>query len=222
MGWFSRYNKTNFEAGGCVLEDIPLGADVVLAADKFLAPRKIDSRDMLLTSSNQGQTPHCVGYSTAGYCEFIHWKIQHYPEQIDGDAIYAEAKKLDGSPNINGTWPKFGVEAAINLNLIKGKGKYIPSTRKDIQFALHQYGVCIAGLMITTEWNQVEKKTGMIIDLGNQAVKRGGHAILLCGYDDQGVYIQNSWGTEWGLYGFGMLRWSQFDKQFMNGMVIEA
>lgn len=220
MGLFSRYNKTNFDAGGCMLEEVPMGADIVLAAQKFMAPRKIDSRDMLLTSSNQGQTPHCVGYSTAGYCEFIHWKTHHYPEQMDGDAVYAEAKKMDGSPNVNGTWPKFGVRAAINLGLIQGNGKYVQKGRKNVKFALHQYGVCVAGFMITTEWNKVEKKSGLIVDMGNNAQNRGGHAVLLCGYDNTGVYIQNSWGTEWGLHGFGLLRWSQFDRQFMSGMVI--
>src|SRR5210317_2383104 len=118
MGLFTRYNKTNFDGGGCMIEDIPLGADIVMTAQKFLAPRKIDSRDMLLTSSNQGQTPHCVGYSTAGYCEFVHWKEKHYPEQKDGDAIYAEAKKIDGHNEVKGTWPKYGVQAAVRLGVI--------------------------------------------------------------------------------------------------------
>jgi len=220
MGWFTRYSKTNFEAGGCVIEDIPMGADIVLTAQKFTAPRKIDSRDMLVTSSNQGQTPHCVGYSTAGYCEYYHWKNEHYPKQLDGDAIYAKAKKYDKSPQVKGTWPKFGVQAAVKLGLITGKGKYIPNTRNDVKFALHQYGVCIAGFMITDEWNKVAKINGIISDFGNRAVKRGGHCVLICGYDESGVYIQNSWGEGWGLHGFGMLKWKQFDRQFMNGMVI--
>lgn len=222
MGFFSRYSKTDFKAGGCFIEDIPMGSEVILRAEKFIAPRKIDSRDMLLTSSNQGPMPHCVGYGTAGYCEFINWKIKHYPEQVDGDIIYAEAKKIDGSPNSNGTWPKFGVQAAINLGFIKGTGKYVNASREDVKFALHQYGVCIAGFMITDEWNQVEKKSGLIINLGNRAIRRGGHCVLLCGYDDFGVYIQNSWSEEWGIYGFALLSWEQFDRQFMNGMVIAA
>jgi len=220
MGLFTRYNKTNFEAGGCMMEDIPMGADIVLTADKFRAPRKIDSRDMLVKASNQGQTPHCVGYSTAGYCEYYHWKTEHYPKQLNGDAIYEIAKTLDRSPHVAGTWPKFGVKAAINLGLIKGKGKYVPKSRNDVKFALHQYGVCIAGFMITDEWNKVEKRHGMISDFGNRAVQRGGHCVLICGYDDNGVFIQNSWGAEWGLHGFGLLKWKQFDRQFMNGMVI--
>lgn len=220
MGLFTRYKKTNFEAGGCIIEDIPMGAPVVRSDKKFIAPRKIDYRDMLVASSDQGQTPHCVGFSVAGCCEFWHWKKEHYPKQFDGDAIYAEAKKIDGSPEVGGTWPKFGVQAAIKLGFIKGKGKYIDSPMKDVMFALHQYSVCIGGFMITDEWNKVEASNGKIIDLGNRAVKRGGHCVLICGYDKDGVYIQNSWGTGWALHGFALLSWAQFSRQFMNGMII--
>lgn len=222
MLWLKKYKKTNFKAGGCILEETtPKGFSKIKTSDKFVAPRKIDSRDMLLTSSHQGGSPHCVGYSTAGYCEFVHWKTKHYPQQIDGDHIYFEAKKLDNSPNVRGTWIKYGIQASINLNLIQGKGKLIPSNMQDIKFALHQYGVCIAGFRITNEWDKVERKTGIISDFGDKAKKRGGHAVLLCGYDSKGIYIQNSWGEEWGLHGFALLKWHQFDKQFKYAMVIE-
>lgn len=221
MGWFSRYNKTNFEAGGCILEDIPLGADVVLAADKFMSPRKIDFRDMLLASDDQGQTSQCVGFSVAGVVEFWHWRKSHYPKQFDAVAIYNEAKKIDGQPNIKGTWPKFGVQAAVNLGFIKGKGKYVPNTINDIKFTLHEHGVFIGGFMINSDWNHVDKKTGLIRST-KYATKRGGHAIVCAGYDDKGLYIGNSWSSNWGIHGFAILEWEQVEEQFMNGMVIEV
>ena len=216
---FSKYKKTNFEAGGCLMEDIPMGADMVRTDPKFIAPRRIDYRDMLAPSSNQQQTPHCVGYSTAGVCEFWHWKKEHYPKQFDGDAIYFEAKKLDGSPSVNGTWPKFGVQAAMNLGFIKGKTKYIPNIIDDIKFTLHEIGVFVGGFMITTDWNIVDKNTGLIKNSGD-ATKRGGHAVAVCGYSDIGLYIQNSWSGTYGCHGFCILGWEQTQEQFMNGMVI--
>jgi len=220
MSWFSKYNKTNFEAGGCKMGSIPMGAPVVKTNKKFYAPKKIDSRDMCLASSNQYKTPHCVGYGTAGYCEYYHWKKEHFPEQLNGDAIYAEAKKLDKQPNISGTWPRFGIQAAINLGFIKGKGEYVPSSILDIKFALHEYAVVIAGFKITNEWNQVEKKSGLIRDLGSNAVTRGGHCVLIVGYDATGIYIQNSWGAEWGIHGFAILPWHKVEKQLITAMVI--
>jgi len=212
------YKKTNFKAGDLIPEEVPLaGPEVYKAAKKFRAPRKIDNRDMCLASSNQGQTPHCAGYSTAGYIEFQNWKTLHYPEQVDGDAIYFAAKKIDDY-NGDGTSLSSAMQGAINLGLIKGKKKYVPPTQNDIKFALHEFGVCVAGFMITNEWNYVDSK-GIIRNLGNKATDLGGHAVLLCGYDKKGVYIQNSWGEIWGLYGFALLSWEQVDKQLFSGMV---
>ena len=222
MGLFSKYKKTNFEAGGLLLPDRPLGARDGLQADaKFVAPRKIDNRDMLLSSSNQGQFPHCAGYTMAGVCEYYHWKRNHYPIQFSGDNIYLKAKEIDGYGG-NGTYLRFAVQAANLLNLIKCEGIDLGNSRDNIKFALHEYDVALAGFMITNEWNLVDKKTGRIKDLGSDANTRGGHAVLLCGYDSHGVYIQNSWSEEWGLHGFGLLSWAQFDRQFMKGMAVKV
>ena len=34
--------------------------------------------------------------------------------------------------------------------------------------------------------------------------------MVAVGYDQQGAYIQNSWGTGWGSKGFGVLPWDAF------------
>lgn len=214
-----KYKKTNFESGGCIIEDIPMGSEVVDKAKKFIAPRKIDLRDMLISSSNQGETHNCVGYSTAGCCEFWHWKKKHYPLQFDGDAIYKEAKKIDGSPHINGTWIRYGVQASINLGFINGKGKYVPNTINDIKFTLHEHGPFVGGFMITTDWNIVNKKTGLIKSTEG-AFLIGAHAVTVCGFSNDGLMLQNSWSDTYGIYGFCILGWEQVQKQFMNGMVI--
>lgn len=82
--------KTNFDADGWVEEEGEIQEEEALLATprNFVAPRKVDFRDMCLKTSDQGQTPHCTGYSTAGYIEVQNWRRKHYPEQIDGDSIY--------------------------------------------------------------------------------------------------------------------------------------
>jgi len=211
--------KTNYVAGDLIREYLPLsGPKTLTAHPKFIAPRKIDNRDMCLSSSNQGQTPHCAGYSTAGYIEYKNWKALHYPKQVNGDKIYAEAKKFDGS-TAEGTTLSAAAKGAISLGLITGKGRHVPPTRNNIKYALHEHGICTVGFAITNEWNYVDAK-GRIANLGSKAKAIGGHAVLLCGYNDEGVYIQNSWGPNWGKHGFALLRWKQFDKQLMLGLVI--
>jgi len=219
---FRKYNKTNFKSGYLLEDHIPLTVERTIKTDKnFIAPRKIDNRDICLCSSDQGNTPHCAGFATAGFIEFHNWRLKHYPEQVDGKIIYLEAKKNDGFSG-DGTYLNFATKAAIDLNLIRGKPKKVVPCQNDVKFAIHEYGVCIAGFRITDEWNIVEKKNGTIINLRDKAKNRGGHAVLLCGYHEtEGVYIQNSWGESWGVYGFAILSWEQFSRQIFDAMVID-
>ena len=210
---------THFKAGFCHKEQLPVGTKIVKTNTEFLAPRKIDNRDMLLMSSNQGNTPHCAGYATAGYIEFQNWKHLHYPRQVDGDEIYRQAKTIDWIKS-EGTTLSSAIKGAIQLGFIKGELKAIKKTRIAIKFAIHQYGVVVSAFDITDEWNYVNGKTGMLNILDGEAEDLGGHAVLLCGYDKDGVYIQNSWGENWGVHGFAIVPWELFDKQFYSGRVI--
>lgn len=220
LEFLSVYKKTNYRGGYLRKDSIPLSVDNTnLVSKDFLAPRKIDSRDLCLSSSNQGNTPHCAGFSTAGFIEVQNWKKLHFPQQVNGDKIYERAKELDKEP-VDGTTLNYAAQAAIELGFIKGNLKFVNPSRNDVKFAMHQYSVCVVGFNITDEWNSVSSKTGQISKNANPQFI-GGHAVLLCGYDSNGVYIQNSWGTDWGLYGFAWLSWEQFDKQIMSGIIIE-
>lgn len=211
--------KTNFQAGYLKLKDIPLSASNTLSApQKFVAPRKLDFRDMCIATSNQGTTPHCAGYSTAGFIEIQNWRKKHYPEQVDGDRVYKKAKEYDSYEG-DGTTLDCAVKAALELGLIKGKEKFISRSKSAVQFAIHEFSACIAGFLITDEWNYCHKN-GRISNFKDKARDLGGHAVLICGYDPYGPFIQNSWGTSWGLHGFCHLSWKQFKKQFMSGVCI--
>lgn len=231
---FWKYGKTEFESGGLIESPMPKADEALMAVPlEFRAPRKIDVRDMCLSSSNQYKTPNCAGYTVAGYIEYYNWKTKHYPEQVDGDIIYEAAKQLDRNKK-PGTTLLNAARGAMNLHLIKGTPKFVgyPSSdsnlsdaekkKLSIQFALHEYGVCLSGFSITNEWDYVDKNTGIIRDLGDKAQSKGGHAVLLCGYDSSGVYIQNSWGESWGHYGFGILSWEMLNRQFMQALVIDS
>jgi len=221
---FSRkfYKKTNFDTGGLLESDGKrdiFSDDLLLAPSRHTYPKELDFREMCLQASDQDQTPHCAGFSTAGYIEIKNWRSKHYPEQVDGDAIYVEAKKLDGRPNSAGTRMECAAQAALNLGLIDGDIKKVGRQIDDIKCAIHEHGSCVAGFRITNEWNMVNGY-GIIRDLGDNAQSRGGHAVLICGYNRDGVFIQNSWGAKWALYGFALLSWKQVQSQFMGGVVI--
>jgi hypothetical protein len=72
-------------------------------------------------------------------------------------------------------------------------------------------GVLYATATVHTGWDKV-RSDGII-----KAEKRvtGGHAFLLVGYDEDGFWLQNSWGPYWGKNGFCHLSYSDW---LENGM----
>jgi len=215
---FIPIKSSNFSGGGLILNrPLATAKNSFTSPSNFIAPIKLDFRDMCIKTSNQLSTPHCAGFSTAGMIEVKNWKEKHYPEQLDGDAIYKEAKKIEGNDN-PGTSLEYTGTAAINLKLIKGNLQFVKKSIDSIKFCIHTHTTFVAGFMITDEWNRVDKK-GRIGDIEFPA-QLGGHAVLVCGYDSIGVYIQNSWGSGWGIHGFAIIPWNKVTQQFIYGMVI--
>ena len=49
---------------------------------------------------------------------------------------------------------------------------------------------------------------------------QGGHAVLVCGYDEGGFLIMNSWGKSYGKDGKVYVSNRAFERQFMYGAVL--
>jgi len=76
--------------------------------------------------------------------------------------------------------------------------------------ALHDVGILYASAAIHEGWGNVDHD-------GKIPFRRpcgGGHAFAIVGYDEHGFWIQNSWGTDWGLGGFGRI---SYDDWLENG-----
>ncbi|MBI5851258.1 MAG: C1 family peptidase [Planctomycetes bacterium] len=48
----------------------------------------------------------------------------------------------------------------------------------------------------------------------------GGHAVILCGYDERGFLAKNSWGAEWGDRGYFVVGWDYHALYAAQGLVI--
>jgi len=214
---FSSIKRTDFIADGISLS-VPQSS-LTSVNSKYRYPRVIDSRDLCIMTSDQGQTPHCVGYSTAGYLEIEFWKRFHYPVQFPADAIYKQAKTFDSDKG-DGTSLESGLAAAKVLGLFKGTVQTFGNDIDTIKFMLHTHGRFVGAFGITDEWNSVNIKTGCIGNFSSPKTL-GGHAVLICGYCDVGLYVQNSWGFDgWGKYGFALIPWNLVQIQFYYGAVI--
>lgn len=183
----------------------------------FVSPRKIDSRDLCLMPDQQGDNPYCSAYTVSGFLEVILWKKNHYPKKIDALEMYRVSKKFDFYDG-EGTSLEACCRSAEHLGIVQNSTiRFVDRGINPIKFSIHTHSVMMGAFNITEDWFY-PKKNGVINNIKNNSV--GHHAVLVCGYDTNGIYIKNSWGPKWGHYGFAHLDWNLVNKQFMYGMIL--
>jgi len=169
-------------------------ADAVRELEKVYLPRpvKVWASGRVL---DQGDTPHCVGFSWAGWGISTPvvdpWTDEH------GHSIYRACKVIDGEPRKeNGSTVRSGAKVMVNRGRIR---TYFFA--RDVDEALDylaRFGPVIFGtvwtdgMMRPSAWSKVIRPTGRVV---------GGHAWLALGVDSRYVTIRNSWGTGWGKAG---------------------
>lgn len=196
------------------------------AAPKFRGPPRLLLSGYCTPVENQGAKPWCAAYSASSYAENILWRVKGYREEIDPAPVYAHAKRIDGAPDGDGTYLECALDALLeqglfdrNVSKVKTFGGRMfgsDTALDDLKYAVHRYGVCVAGFNITSEW--FDPKGDVI--RGERAARQGGHAVTVCGYDETGVLILNSWGADYARNGFVYLSNKAFDDQFMYGALL--
>lgn len=81
----------------------------------------------------------------------------------------------------------------------------------DLQAAIREVGAIYVSAMVHDGWQNLD---------GGHTIPRiaepadpgdlGGHAFAVVGYTEQGFIVQNSWGGDWGRYGFALLPYSDW------------
>ncbi len=66
-----------------------------------------------------------------------------------------------------------------------------------------------------------EKKPVISIEPGEEAL--GGHAFVIVGYDDEraAFWVHNSWGPEWGVEGYALLPYADWEARGQDAWVVE-
>ena len=88
-------------------------------------------------------------------------------------------------------------------------GAYLRVNHRDLvamHAALAEVGILYATASVHAGWDDV----GADGSIAPQAQLLGGHAFAIVGYDEQGFWIQNSWGTGWGRRGFGRIAYADW------------
>lgn len=132
------------------------------AAPKFRGPPRLLLSGYCTPVENQGAKPWCAAYSASSYAENILWRVKGYREEIDPAPVYAHAKRIDGDPDGDGTYLECALDALLeqglfdrNVSKVKTFGGRMfcsDTALDDLKYAVHRYGVCVAGFNITSEW----------------------------------------------------------------------
>lgn len=157
-----------------------------------------------LTVSNQGLVPSCVGHSVAEIKQEKEFR-QKISKTFDGDWIYNECKKIDGIPQIKGTYLRTGLEVLRNLGA-KPIDSNDPSPYKislyarnddgsfeGLKKAIFLYGSALVGFTGSNEGWQGEFVRP---PLPNETT--WGHAVSLIAYEKDYIIGHNHWGSAWG------------------------
>lgn len=202
------------------IESLPI---LQAKSKKFVAPETIDLRDYCIKPQDQGDTPYCTAYAAVGFLSNILWRKNDYPETFDPYSVYKLAKEIDNNPDVKGSSLNAALQALINLECFN---KDICSVKvlRDIQqvkYAIHKFGCCLLGLNISNEWYDCFNNNKSTISGKSNNTQIGGHAVLACGYNRDGIFIQNSWDSTWGSYGFALISWEELAREFLYGAVID-
>ena len=187
---------------------------------------------------DQGTEGACTGFGLATSVNYLLRKRQVIPDTMSVSPwmLYELARRYDEWPgekyegsSARGAmkgWHKHGVcatgfcetggrlsDEALRDAPKRSLGAYFRVNHKDLvsmHSAIAEVGVLYATAAVHSGW----EKVGADGVIRKEEQILGGHAFAVVGYDEDGFWIQNSWGTGWGKGGFARIG---YDDWIANG-----
>jgi hypothetical protein len=151
----------------------------------------------ILVQLDQGQTPHCVGFSGGDYLGGAPVEDINITDDT-GHAIYYECKVRDGQPKVeNGS----SIHSLAGVLQDRGRlGTYVWARSTD---EMTQWLLTKGNVVVGTNWYDAMfyPKASGIVDISGTLA--GGHAYVAVGVDTVAGYYEfkNSWSRNWGVNG---------------------
>lgn len=218
-----KIDPKKYRANGLIipgdLDDMP---SLKCGNGRFVAPKTIDLRDYCIETRDQGELPWCAAFTAVGFASNVIWRKTDYPTAFDPSTYYRYAKEIDGSPGQDGTTLVAVLKALLHYKVFDPEICSVKVLRSEdqVRYAIHKFGCCLLGMFITKEWYNCSQNNMAICGKSDRE-DVGGHAVLCCGYTRDGVIIQNSWSSNWGSYGFALITWEEFRREFSYGAVLD-
>lgn len=195
---------------------------------------------------DQGQEGACTGYALATVVHYLLARRSIEPDRqaVSPRMLYEMARRYDEWPgeNYDGSsargamkgWHKHGVcaeddwpsqparkaggldEARVTAARRRPLGAYFRVNHLDLvamHSAIAEVGILYATASVHEGWNRV----GRDGNIRREGRLLGGHAFAIVAYDDEGFWLQNSWGKDWGSRGFARL---SYDDWLENGTYV--
>ena len=188
--------------------------------------KQIDNRNPSLVL-DQGEEGACTGFGLAAAINILNEKQGRTGFRASMRMLYEMAKKHDEWPGFEyeGSSCRGAITGWYHMGVcLDSKWKYVENkpghltvdaafearnntlgayyrlgTRiSDYHAALNEAGVIYCSAEVHAGWERPSKRTGVIPVKGDSL---GGHAFTIIGYDHRGFWVQNSWGSSWGLRG---------------------
>ncbi|MFH0783926.1 MAG: C1 family peptidase [Pseudomonadota bacterium] len=187
---------------------------------------------------DQGHEGACTGYGLAAVAHYLLRvrKIDPDPGQVSPQMLYAIARRYDewAGEDYEGSscrgamkgWYKHGVCAAdiwtsnasvpqvLSHEMVadavrRPLGAYFRVNHKSLvamHAAITEVGILYASANVHTGWQKVRQDGLIPLEEG----LLGGHAFAIVAYDQDGFWIQNSWGENWGFGGFAHISYEDW------------
>lgn len=183
---------------------------------------------------DQGREGACTGFGLAANVNYLLRRRKIIPDRVSVSPymLYQMARRYDEWPgeNYDGSsargamkgWHKHGVcagdlcadstrvsEEALRDAPKRSLGAYFRVNHKDLvamHCAIAEVGILYATAAVHTGWEHVGPDG--VIKRADEII--GGHAFAIVAYDEDGFWIQNSWGPGWGKEGFARISYDDW------------
>jgi hypothetical protein len=144
-------------------------------------------------------------------------------ENYEGSSVRGAIRGWhDNGVTSEGSWP-FVMGKPGRLTIKRAKegrsntvGAYyrVRPVVSDYHAALNEAGVIVVSAQVHSGWNNPRKKIPF------RKRTEGGHAFAVVGYDEEGFWVQNSWGSSWGDGGFALWTYEDWARNVMDAWVV--
>ena len=194
---------------------------------------------------DQGTEGACTGFGLAATINYLN-QGKRKSTRVSARMLYEMARKFDewdgdeysgsscrgamrGWQNMgvcdNDLWPyEDGDESELNLQQSENARQNTPGAYyrlshrvEDFHAALNEVGILYVSASVHEGWYASNIEDG-VIPFHNKII--GGHAFAIVGYNDQGFYVQNSWGKKWGVKGIALWTYEDWRENISDGWVV--